>query len=451
MADAARPQVTTKRLPLSSQQREWLERAWAAVDRERLATLIADLVNIPSPTGSEGACAQYAVDDMRRHGIQAQYQQMTENRGNAVGWLRGKGGGASLLLYGHFDHYITGDADDRLVTGAIDHPSFHSKAVRTGNVIRGAGSGNPKAGSVACMLAAQAVAAANVPLLGDVAVGLVSGGIHKVQIGDAGRPYVDPKYQGFGSGCEYMLRHGMRTDFCVSSKPGYTVVWEEPGVIWIKLTLKGVVGYAGRRGVYKRPIEGAAVLIPRLVDWFEAYADRHSTGQAGAPGHIGAIEGGWPFKPDFSPAVCNLYLDIRVSPRSDVRDILAEFAEFIDSFKAANPAMDIEWKPFALMPGTSSDPNGWIVQSTMRAWEAVEGQPHQVRTGMSGMTDAALLRSAGIPTARLGGQLSTGADPSMGFLGGEGADLDVMMRVIKCYIHAIIDTCTRPREEVVEA
>ena len=433
--------------PLNAQQQAWLEAAWAELDLERVAALVTDLVNIPSPTGSEGAAARYAAERMHDAGLDARYEEMTPQRGNALGRLGGAGDGASLLLYGHFDHYVSGADDDPLVVGALDHPSFRSLASREGNVISGAGSGNPKGGCAAAIHAAEAVAKAGVPLRGDLLLGLVSGGIHKVELQGAGRPYAGVAYHGMGAGCEHMLRNGLRADFCLSTKPGYQVLWEEPGVAWIKLTLKGVVGYAARRGVFKRPIEDAAAIIPELVDWFETYADAHSAGQASTPGHVGAIEGGWPFKPDFSPSVCNLYLDLRVSPNDTVEGALAEFGAFVDSLRARHPGIDVEWQSFASMPGTATPEDNWIVQSAVRAWEAVEGRRHEWRAA-SGLTDAAVLRSWGIPTARLGGQNNAPRDPSLGFLAGEGADLDNLLRVAKCYVYAIIDTCTRPRADL---
>ena len=433
--------------PLSAEQQGWLDAAWAQLDLERIAALVTELVDIPSPTGSEGATVRYAVERMRAAGLEARYEEMTPQRGNAIGRLEGAGDGASLLLYGHFDHYISGAPDDPLVIGNRDHPSFHSSASRQGNLISGAGSGNPKGGCAAAIHAAEAVAKAGVPLRGDLTLGLASGGIHKVELQGAGRPYTGAAYQGMGVGCEHMLRNGLRADYCISTKPGYQVLWEEPGVVWIRLSLKGVVGYAARRGAFRRPIEDAAAIIPDLVDWFEAYADAHSAGQASTPGHIGAIEAGWPFKPDFSPSVCNLYVDLRVSPNDTVDAVLAEFGAFVESLRARHPQIEAEWETYASAPGTTTPEDNWIVQSAVRAWEEVEGRAHQWRAA-SGMTDAAVLRSWGIPTARLGGQNNAPRDPSLGFLAGEGADLDNLLRVAKCYVYAVIDTCTRPRAEL---
>ncbi len=433
--------------PLGAEREAWLDAAWANLDQERLARLITDLVDIPSPTGGEGDAARYAVQAMRDGGLVAQYEEITPRRGNAIGRLEGSGGGAGLLLYGHFDHYISGAPDDPLVIGNLDHPSFHSTAVREGHRIFGAGSGNPKAGCALAIHAVEAVRKAGVPLMGNVTLGLVSGGIHKVELLAAGRPYLGPSYEGMGAGCEHMLQSGLRADFCVSTKPGYQVLWEEPGVAWIKLSLKGVVGYVARRGVFKRPIEDAAAIIPELIEWFEAYAERHSDGQASTPGHIGAIEGGWPYKPDFSPSVCNLYLDLRIHPNNTTDSVLAEFGEFIDGLRERRPELDLTWEPFATMPGSATDEQNWVVQSCIRAWERVEDKPH-TWTAASGLTDAAVLRSWGIPTARLGGMSSAPRDPSHGFLAGEGADLEVLMRVARCYVYTIVDTCTRARAEL---
>ena len=189
------------------------------------------------------------------------------------------------------------------------------------------------------------------------------------------------------------------------------------------------------------------MLIPELSDWFEEYAERNTTGPVTPAAHIGAIDGGWPFKPDFSPSACNLYLDLRVSPRSSPEDVIRQFQEFVEQAGARHPELHLSWEPYVTVPGSHTPPENWVVQSCIRAWERVEDQPH-VAGSMGGMTDAEVLRTWGIPTARLGGASSRPADPSLGFFGRQGADLGYLMRLARCYIYTIIDTCTRPRAEV---
>ena len=97
------------RAPLNGEQQAWLDAAWAMLEKERLAQLITELVNIPSPTGQEGEAAQYSVRRMREAGLIAQYEEMTARRGNAIGRLEGGGGGAGggweAVARGGFRHH----------------------------------------------------------------------------------------------------------------------------------------------------------------------------------------------------------------------------------------------------------------------------------------------------------------------------------------------------------
>src|SRR4051794_23625086 len=114
MAGEARPHSPE----FSAQQRAWLDAAWQQIDEDLLVRLVCELVNIPSPTGNEAAVAQAMVQQMRGLDLQASYQPISEQRGNAVGRLPGDGSGPSLLFYGHLDTVFAGVVDeDRPVTG----------------------------------------------------------------------------------------------------------------------------------------------------------------------------------------------------------------------------------------------------------------------------------------------------------------------------------------------
>ena len=76
---------------LQPKQEAWLEEAWSKIDIDRLSELVMGLVDIPSPTGREGQAAKMAVEAMRGAGLIAQYEEMNQNRGNAIGRLTGDG------------------------------------------------------------------------------------------------------------------------------------------------------------------------------------------------------------------------------------------------------------------------------------------------------------------------------------------------------------------------
>jgi hypothetical protein len=103
------------------------------------------------------------------------------------------------------------------------------------------------------------------------------------------------------------------------------------------------------------------------------------------------------------------------------------------------------------IPGSHTDPQNWIVQSTMRAWEFVEQKSHTPRSKTSGATDANILRAAGIPTARLGMPRPNIVNPNQrSIFSMETSNVAGMKQLTKCLVYAAIDTCTRERRELVK-
>src|SRR5688572_26253525 len=95
---------------------EGAQKVLAQIDRNEVAQLARDLVDIPSPTGQEAAVADYILDWYARQGLKAVRQEVEVDRPNAVGILKGRGGGLSLMFNGHTDTSFTGtEADRRMV------------------------------------------------------------------------------------------------------------------------------------------------------------------------------------------------------------------------------------------------------------------------------------------------------------------------------------------------
>jgi acetylornithine deacetylase/succinyl-diaminopimelate desuccinylase-like protein len=438
-------QVPVTPLPLSSEQREWLERAWAAIDPERLAKLDLELVGIPSPTGEERAIAEFLVSHMQTAGFEARYQAIDADQGNAVGRLRGRGDGPELLLYAPTDVAFAGtEAEDAPWLGETIRADMRPQPFREGENVIGLGAENPK-GFVTCVVAAaEAVLRAGVPLRGDVIVGLGAGGMPTNS-----RPGVSRTNTGQGNGCSFMIEQGVRGDFAILAKPGYAVAWEEVGISWFKVQVRGLLNYTGVRHVttYVNPIVEATKVIAGLEAWFPEYTARNTSGLVAPQGSIGAIEGGWTYKPAFVPTTCNLYVDLRVSPRTDPMVVKHQLGEALRGIQAANPGLELDWEMILGIPGTHTDPQNWIVQSLMRAWEFREGKLHEARGGTSGATDAAILRGRGIPTARLGLPRVQAPAAYQGFSMGV-VNVPAMQRLTECLVYAIVDTCTRDRDEV---
>src|SRR5205823_4684413 len=253
-------------------------------------------------------------------GLDATYQPIGEQRGNAVGRLPGDGSGPSLLFYGHLDTVFAGVVDeDRPVTGGQERRALRPEAVVENGHIAGLGASNPK---------------------------------------------------------------------------GPAVCWEEAGDCWFRVQVHGVVGDVTSRHAeaYKNPIVEAAEVIRELEAWFPEYTVQNTAGQIAPQATIGAVEAGWPFKPTFIPAICNLYLSMRTNPRTDLMSVQRQLDSALDAIRTRHPELDLRCDMYLAVPGQVTDPDNWIVRSCIRGWEAVEGSPHLPRSGLSYAPDSNVLR-----------------------------------------------------------
>ena len=112
-------------------------------------------------------------------------------------------------------------------------------------------------------------------------------------------------------------------DHAVIAKPGYAVAYEEVGLCWFRVRVRGTLGYTGVRQLlpYQNPIVDAARLLQGLEAWFPTYTAVNTSGCVAPQGAIGAVRGGWPERAAFTPATCELWIDLRVSPRTPIAEV----------------------------------------------------------------------------------------------------------------------------------
>ena len=295
--------------------------------------------------------------------------------------------------------------------------------------------------------AAHCVIDAGVELKGDVIVGSAGGGM----------PWVSAQrnHTGISSGVMHMLSHGVTADMGVIFKPWCEVYHEHPGMAWFKVTVWGTMGYAGiPRGTpgFDSSIVPAAKLILELEEWLAAYPDRHTSEQIKPEGWIAAVRSGWPDKPAFPGAACEIYLDLRTNPEQRMADVEAEFGEAMNAILARNPGIRADWDMYVSCQGSKTDPEHWVVQSAVRSWEEINGRQYPGAPTMAGQTDAATICQLGIPLVRIGypyiGEKEMPAEFAEG-LGGMGvAHIPDLIDPIRQIIYIIIDTCTRERNEL---
>lgn len=433
--------------PLEAERRELVERACDQIDPERLAELCLEMTAIPSPTGEELAVADHLAKRLRSAGVEGEVQRLDDRQANAIGRLRGSGAGPELLVYAPIDTAFAGDSrEDAPWLGERPRPDFALPPRREGTKVIGLGAENPKAFATCAVAAAEALAraGAGAAMEGDLVVALASG---SMPIG--GRPGSDRRNLGFGSGITHLLERGVAPDFAIVLKPGYAVVHEEVGLAWFRVTVRGSVGYTGARhkGPYRNAIVDAATVVTMLEAWFAEYTKDNTSGQVAPQGAVNAIAAGHADRGAFNPAACELSVDLRVGPRTSLRQAAGQLELALDRIRAAAPGLEVTAEMTAGLPGTHTPPDNWIVGSLIRAWEDREQRPHQAKGGGSGATDGAVLRGHGIPTARIGLPPPSTPSPYPGFSMGV-ADTGSMRRLTEVLVAAIVDTTTRTRAEV---
>lgn len=437
----------TVKLKFSAEQQDWYERACGKLSAERLSNLLFDLTDIHSPTGATAEVSQFMVDYLNTFGVKAKYHALNDISGNVLGQLPGSGGGADLLLYAPIDTHLEGDDTDYPWAGPKQFVDLKPEAKRVGDWIYGLGSSNPKAMVAGLAEIVNALVDAEIPLTGDLTLGFADGGM---PVNISARHNA-----GMSHGVEHLMNRGMSPDFCILMKPVNWVYHEEPGMGWFKITVKGTLGYAGVvRGTpgFRSSIVPAAEVILALEKWLPEYTKRNTSGVIRPDGWISALQSGWgPERLGFPSAATEIYCDMRINPRTTPAEVKAQFAVFIAQLKTSMPDLDLDWEMIGSVPGGTTDEKNWIVQSARRGWEHLEGREYSDPLLLGGQTDGAALRRMGIPTVRLGWPWPAQGSPEpIGEgLGGMGAtyvpDLIPCMHKI---LYAIIDTCTRPRDEL---
>ncbi len=298
----------------TQEQSAWFDDACRLIEPGRIIELVVGMVDIPSPTGEEAELARWLTTTLDDAGIDARYQEIDDRQANAIGRLRGDGSGEDLLLYAPIDTLTVGDPDEDVPwIGPELRADMRARAEVHGDHVLGLGASNPKGHAAAVVAAAEAIAKAGIPLRGDLLVGLGAGGMPT-----NGRLVRDltRRNTGQGVGCSFMLEQGVWADHALIAKPGWAVAWEEVGLCWFEVRVRGTYTYVGSRHrmPYRNSIAAAATVITELERWFPEYAARHTDGLVAPQGIVASVEGGWPRMAAVAPAMTRFTIDLRTSP-----------------------------------------------------------------------------------------------------------------------------------------
>jgi acetylornithine deacetylase/succinyl-diaminopimelate desuccinylase family protein len=346
------------------------------IDLANVTKVLEELVRIDSVNpdlvpggGGEEVIARHVADFLRAAGLDAHVEEVGQGRWNAVGILRGKGNGKSLMLNGHLD-----------TVGVEGMEDPFSARVENGKLF-GRGAQDMK-GGVAAALAAAATLARESPLRGDLIVAGVA----------------DEEYKSIGTRA---LVEKYSTDAAIVMEPtGLEVATAHKGFVWTQ------VETSGRAAHGSRPQEGvdAIALMGRLLGEIESLQAKLSS----SPGHpllgcgsvhASLIVGGQELSS--YPAECRLSIERRVIPGEDAGTFERELREIISKLERQDPRfkahVTVGYSASALETPRESS----IARVLMDCAQKILG-PSAHFGAQTFWTDAALLNDAGIASVLFG-------------------------------------------------
>lgn len=351
------------------------------IERAKTESLIADLVRIESINpdlveggGGEGKIARAIVDFLNKAGIEARFQELGPPgqdkpcRANALGILKGRGGGRSLMFNGHLD-----------TVGVAGMAEPFSGRVEAGRLY-GRGAQDMKGGIAAALLAIAALAKGS-RLRGDVVFAGVA----------------DEEYESKGTRA---LLEEVSADAAVVMEPtALEVVTAHKGFAWAE------VRTLGRAAHGSRPEEGldAIAMMGRVLEGVERLGERlgalrHPTlGPASL--HASTIHGGQELSS--YPAECRLRIERRLLPGEAAQTFEHELQEILARLSSADRNFRAEIQMGYSAEAMETPRDASIVNSLMTSATRIIG-PRAKLGAQSYWTDAALLSQAGIPSVLFG-------------------------------------------------
>ncbi len=405
--------------------------------RDEMVGITCDLVEIPSPTGEEGAIADYVAHRFREiDGMDIELQEVEPDRYNVIGRLRGSGRGRSLLLGAHFDTGMTGK-DPGMPFGLLPKATLDDEGW-----IYGLGVSNMKSAFAAYFGAIKAVQRANIDLRGDIILAGVIGETEKSPTDD----FSGPAYRAGGWGTMYAAQHGVVADAAIIGEPtGLRVQTGNSSYVFAKVSTKGVSRHTWSKEHGDDAIDKAVRVLEAFRAWEPEFAASHAHPTMGTRIGFGAIRGGNPFQPAVNPArTCTLYLDFRFPPTATIMDIHRQVRGFLDDLREADPVLETELSFFLCRNGYEITDDEPLVQTVERAHQTVFGaksnRPEPYRYDVS--ADTSILHEYGVPALTYGpGGIRKDGVYDVYDRYGEVVSIDNLVRCTQVYAQCIAEIC----------
>ena len=404
-----------------------VEKILAEVREDEIVAMASDVVNIPSPTGSEFEMACYMKQALAALDPNVSWQEIEEGRANVVARWRGTGGGKNLMFNGHMDTSNTGR--EEFLTGI----GYKPKAVVRDGFLYGLGIYNMKGALVCYTQALKALARSGLRLKGDVIIAAVVGEIEKSQWEE----FRGKDYRGYGLGTHYLVNHGVLPDMCILGEPtDMKLVLEHFGSLWVRISCAGIYVHTAfsEARAEMNSIRRMYVLMETILKWIANWEKNASHGGKRALVNLGCIQGGHPWRASRTPARTDLFLDVRVPPTIPMSEARRNLQQMFLQLETKHPDWGLEFETYVSVPGARISDEHEMIKAIETNHEYVTGRRPE-REVVTWCSDASVLSRYGIETVNYG--------PSSGprDVEGEKVAIQTLVEMTKIYALVAADLC----------
>ena len=361
------------------------------INKNRLTKLLQELVRIESinhdlvPGGSgEQKAAEFTANFMNDAGLEAEIQETGPGHFNAVGILRGTGGGKNLLINAHLDTVSIEGMQDPFSGRVTDGKLF------------GRGSADDKGGVAAAVEAAISIYESGKKLSGDLIIAGVSG----------------EEYASEGSEA-FIREYGESAHGCIIGEPSRIsqgiylgVGVGSGGYVWIEYLVYGKRAHGSLYEVGIDAIDNMQLILAGIHNLNQnlisqkPYINPHANIAASwKPSiHNSLINGGHDLAtyPDF----CKLSVERRMVYGETFDLVKNEVDQIVNDAKKKNPSLMVDTKIlFQRNPWQAS--KGPLLDFVLKEVEILTNN-HPMVYGVGGWDDGAISSLHGIPTVVFG-------------------------------------------------
>jgi acetylornithine deacetylase/succinyl-diaminopimelate desuccinylase-like protein len=271
----------------------------------------------------------------------------------------------------------------------------------------------------------------------------VVGEISRTPVG----PWQTKEYRGEGTGTRHLLNHGMQSDYAVvADGSDMNIVWTQTGVVQLKITTFGQAeaAWGTKRSTHPPEKFNAIVKMTRIIsaleEWAEDFEERciyqSPTGPVYPKVNIGAIEGGAPYRPNYFPGVCAVYVDVRMPPQLRPVTVQHEVEKALGKL-----AIEYEMEAYKSLLGHEGKGVEPLVESIEEIHQFLFGDKlrFEAPDRASIWTDTNIYNELGIPAVKIGPR-GKRVGPRT-----EELEIDVMVKAAQLYALVALDICSRER------